>query len=161
MFWVTLAIIVIGYLIYRVLLQNSPEYQKKLKEKQIQQLEAEANYWFNYVLEDEKKDIEKYQKDDEMLKATKDSFKALKELEKKYITLTEKFKHAPIDERYSLAQDWYDYNQIKYYRAIDMETREANNYYGDFEEFRDQTDKERLVAGEIIKRFDKRLASPL
>lgn len=171
-FWIILGILLlIGYFIYKA----SPEYQKRLKEQQIEQLESRAEYWFNYVIEKARDDIKEYEKDNnkvpgyDPLKTTQETIEELKELRQKYLTLKERFKHASFDERLALARDWYDLNEIQWSNRIDYEHHVK---WADFynmpsskeEKVKEREKEERLdqelgiQVKEILKRFDEKLS---
>lgn len=170
-----LIILIIGYFVYLVARQLNPNYQKNQKEKLIEKLETQASKMLEKLITNDKEDIERFKNNknwgaktsEDLIKSSNEDIDKRREIEKKYLILKERLKHAPIEERLAFAQDWYDLNQIGIDNQLNYEHHvEFANFYatappGERKAEREiekrHSEENRIQVSEIIKRMDQRL----
>jgi len=152
MIWIAVAILIVGYLIAKAIQNNSSKTTDNNINKQINEIEKQANNCFTQTISLYKENLEKAtaQGNKDLIKSDKERIRDIEADEAKYITLKEKLKHASLKERLELVEDWRDLMEIVLNVAFAFQPPVL------------ELDEESLKRGgirakEIIKRFDKKL----
>ncbi len=151
MIWIVIAILIAGFFIARAIQNNSPKTKGNNINNQINEIEKQAYNYFAQAIDLYKQSLAeaKTRKDKTSVNSDEGKIKSIEADEIKYITLKEKLKHASMEERLALVQDWRDLMEIVLNRAFAFQPPVV------------EIDEESLKRGgirakEIIKRFDKR-----
>jgi len=125
-------------------------FKERNPERKIGKLEKMAYWLYGMSIEKSNSPI--------VYNITDDDEKRLKETEKKYIRLKEKYKYEP-KMCLRLAIDWRDYNLNMHGKVMEWKKFGVNLEESADEEYAEGTKEHQLIVEEIEKRFNKLLES--